>query len=396
MSDEEDEYEYEYDDEDNDGDNMEEENQFQYTDDEEEQEDGVVALENAYYNAKGLRETSVSEATNALEQVVELVNKQIQKEDGTKRYGIWSYKAMKQLVKLHLRVGSTTVNAGGGGTGYLDQPTIMNYYNRLLECISTSGGTDISPALIEKGITTMLERVASLNNNRSHVSTNDTSKNSLESNSITNIQTFTPSTLALAVYDATLSVFHPQTGTCKIERLWFKTNLKYGQLLYETNETAKLQLVLRDLIQIHGEPDLVSNSNYNDESGSSGAASVSTNSMEIYALQIQLYSRLKDNKKLRSTFFKAMNVRGGIPHPRTIALIQGTLAMIAFVHINANIHVKYICPHSIRILFNLQLIEKNWVGKCTCRTMNTKTRVKHSFRLLRVTMKRVINPDCGV
>jgi COP9 signalosome complex subunit 2 len=46
-----------------------------------------------------------------------------------------------------------------------------------------------------------------------------------------------------------------------------------------------------------------------------------------YALQIQLYSRQKDNKKLREVFNKAMGwrgvaVRGGIPHPRTLALIQ--------------------------------------------------------------------------
>ena len=326
MSDEED-YEYEYDDDDdNDGDNMEEENQFQYTDDEEEQDDVVVALENAYYNAKGLRETSVSEATAALEQVIQQEQEQLQKEGGTKRYGIWSYKALKQLVKLHLRVGSNTVNTN---SGFLDQMTIMKYYHRLLECISTatttsstSGGTDISPALIEKGINTMLERVASLNNNRSTSGAGSTANQSSSSGHGANV--YTPSTLALAVYDATLSVFHPQTGTCKIERLWFKTNLKYGQLLYEMNETQKLQIVLRDLIQIHGEPDVVSHRPNNDDSHSSGTASVSTNSMEIYALQIQLYSRLKDNKKLRSAFHKAMNVRGGIPHPRTIALIQGT------------------------------------------------------------------------
>lgn len=44
--------------------------------------------------------------------------------------------------------------------------------------------------------------------------------------------------------------------------------------------------------------------------------------MEIAALQIQLYSRLKDTKKLRVVFQRAMSVRGGIPHPRTLALIQ--------------------------------------------------------------------------
>jgi COP9 signalosome complex subunit 2 len=286
MSEEEDDYEYEYDEDDN----MEEENNFEYTDNEEEQDDVGVALENAYYNAKGLRETSVSEAAAALEQVIAQEREQLQKEG--KQYGPWSYKAMKQLVKLHLRVGST------GGT--IDQETIMKHYRRLLECISSTG-SDISQAAVEKGINGMLERVASLNNSNYQSSDNG------------------PQSLALAVYDATLAVFHPQLGPCKNERLWFKTNLKYGQLLYEMNETAKLQLVLKDLLQIHGElPDpnaAMTNSNNNGASGS-------TNSMEIYALQIQLYSRQKDNKKLRETFQKAMNVRGGIPHPRTIALIQ--------------------------------------------------------------------------
>jgi COP9 signalosome complex subunit 2 len=254
MSDEEDDYEYEYDD---DADNMEEENQFQYTDEEEDQDDVVVALENAYYNAKGLRDTSVHEATSALEQVVVQEQEQLQKDNSgtTKHYGIWSYKALKQLVKLHLRVGSNAVNSSSGP---LDQVRIIKYYVRLLDCISTSGGTEISPALIEKGINTMLERVASMSNNRgSGSSTGGTLGDVNSEGSII----YTPSTLALAVYDATLAVFHPQTGACKIERLWFKTNLKYGQLLYEMNETTKLQIVLRDLIQIHGEPDIVSNSN---------------------------------------------------------------------------------------------------------------------------------------
>jgi COP9 signalosome complex subunit 2 len=293
MSDEEDDYEYEYDE-----DNMEEENQFEYTDNEEEQDDIGVALENAYYNAKGLRETSVSEASAALEQVIIQEREKLQKEG--KQYGPWSYKAMKQLVKLHLRV-STSDKGGSGGT--IDQETIMKHYRRLLECISSTG-SDISPAAVEKGINGMLERVASLNHGNTQKSIDHG-----------------PQSLALAVYDATLTVFHPQNGPCKNERLWFKTNLKYGQLLYEMNETAKLQNVLKDLLQIHGEPDanVAMTNNNNNNNGASG----STNSMEIYALQIQLYSRQKDNKKLRETFQKAMNVRGGIPHPRTIALIQG-------------------------------------------------------------------------
>merc|ERR1719491_2877805 len=108
------------------------------------------------------------------------------------------------------------------------------------------------------------------------------------------------------------------------ERLWCKTNLKYGQLLYEMNETPKLQLVIRDLLKTMHQGD---DENSNDPTSSSSTnnnttTSSSTNLMEIYALQIQLHSRQKDNKKLRQIFAKAMRVQGGIPHPRTLALIQ--------------------------------------------------------------------------
>lgn len=84
--------------------------------------------------------------------------------------------------------------------------------------------------------------------------------------------------------------------------------------MYETNETAKLQQVLRDL--------LTTQEQNNANSMTDGGTSSNTQSIEIYALQIQLYSRQKDNKKLRAVFNKAMAVRGGIPHPRTLASIQ--------------------------------------------------------------------------
>ena len=173
----------------------------------------------------------------------------------------------------------------------------MRQYNRLLECIADG---DVSPNAVEKGINGMLERVSSLYQGAS--ARNQSS-------------TLDPQKLALAVYDATLKVFHPSSGACPNERLWFKTNLKYGQLLYEMNETAKLQQVLRDLKTTQA----AKGSAGGESSASSGA---STQSMEIYALQIQLYSRQKDNKKLREVFNKAMSVLGGIPHPRTLALIQ--------------------------------------------------------------------------
>ena len=250
----------------------------------------MVIVENAYYNSKGLRETDLQEAAEAFEQViiqeVEEISSNNSGDNSAKKYGPWSFKSMKQLVKLQLRTGSTE--------------SVLTVYSRLLECI-TEG--NISPNAVEKGINGMLERVASL----------------LQGNTLRGIDTdansnMDPQKLALAVYDSTLKIFHPVTGSCPNERLWFKTNLKFGQLLYETNETAKLQQVLRDLQTTQEQ----NNANNMTDGGSSS----NTQSIEIYALQIQLYSRQKDNKKLREVFNKAMAVRGGIPHPRTLASIQ--------------------------------------------------------------------------
>jgi COP9 signalosome complex subunit 2 len=201
---------------------------------------------------------------------------------------------MKQLVKLQLR------------TGNGDE--MMRHYNRLLECISEG---NVSPNAVEKGINGMLERVASLLQGGG---AGGSSSSTAAGGGGPDSSFMDPQKLALAVYDATLRVFHPSTGACPNERLWFKTNLKYGQLLYEMNETTKLQRVLRDL--------KITQQLNESSMGESSNSGSSTQSMEIYALQIQLYSRQKDNKKLREVFSKAMAVRGGIPHPRTLALIQ--------------------------------------------------------------------------
>jgi COP9 signalosome complex subunit 2 len=232
----------------------------------------------------------LQEAADAFEQVIIQEQEELSN-SGSKKYGPWSYKSMKQLVKLQLRIGNAD--------------EMMRNYNRLLDCIAEG---DVSPNAVEKGINVMLERVASLLQGGGNSMT-DTGESSGTS-------TMDPQKLALAIYDSTLNMFHPKTGACPNERLWFKTNLKFGQLLYEMNETNKLQQVLRDLKMTH------EHQQSSNRMGDSSSYSSSTQSMEIYALQIQLYSRRKDNKSLRDTFNKAMAVRGGIPHPRTLALIQ--------------------------------------------------------------------------
>ena len=357
MSDSED-YEYEYDESDQSAmmmdDDGSENASFEYTDDEGDDNngsndnDGEVALENAYYNAKGERDAGeLTEARETFESVVSMEVQQNKTAAGLltenetndddenamevesttspsnnnnnkgltplKYHGSWSYKAIKQLVKLHLRS--------------LDHISAVNDYERMLR-VASSSDANISPNAVEKGVNNMLDRVASLINN-SYTNNNNGSNSAGGGGEEETVSK--QKALAQSIYDLTLQAFHPSSGIAPNERLWFKTNLKYGQLLYEMNETTKLQQVIRNLLVSSGQPTdiLEGGSTANTSSRSSSTPTTTTTSttagthlMEIAALQIQLYSKLKDTKKLRSAYHRAMSVRGGIPHPRTLALIQ--------------------------------------------------------------------------
>mmetsp|Transcript_38519 Transcript_38519/g.44890 ORF Transcript_38519/g.44890 Transcript_38519/m.44890 type:complete len:548 (+) Transcript_38519:70-1713(+) len=270
-----------------------------------------VSIENAYYNAKGLRETDVLEAAVELENVVSMELSHAAKQAGLEEgenlpgnggYGSWSYKAIKQLVKLHL----LRTN---------DRNAMMQQYRRLLLCCVNSG--KVTQNQIEKGINGILERVGGAA--ASSFGHDDEEKLELHR------------TLK-SMYNATLDVFRPNGGSFPNERLWFKTNLKLGQLLHEMNEISQLQMVIRDLLRSQGISP--SEMGIGEERGENSSSSedvdqksqqqrfAGTHLLEIYALQIQLYSRQKDNKKVRELYNRAMRVEGGIPHPRTIALIQ--------------------------------------------------------------------------
>ena len=85
-------------------------------------------------------------------------------------------------------------------------------------------------SLLEKGVNGMLDRVSNLSSSSTSTATDQPTED----------DNGDPRALARNVYDLTLGAFHPTTGISPNERLWFKTNLKYGQLVYEMNETAKL------------------------------------------------------------------------------------------------------------------------------------------------------------
>jgi len=96
-------------------------------------------------------------------------------------YGIWSYKAIKQLAMLHLRAGD-------------------------------EARARLARATVEK------------------------------------TRRMDPKSLVRSVHSTTLRVRYPCTSLIPNKWLWFKTNLKYSHLLCEMNETAKLQLVIKDML----------------------------------------------------------------------------------------------------------------------------------------------------
>jgi COP9 signalosome complex subunit 2 len=47
-----------------------------------------------------------------------------------------------------------------------------------------------------------------------------------------------------------------------------------------------------------------------------------TQLLEVYALEIQMYTEQKDTKKLKELYHNALNVKSAIPHPRILGIIR--------------------------------------------------------------------------
>jgi COP9 signalosome complex subunit 2 len=117
-------------------------------------------------------------------------------------HGSWSYKAIKQLVKLHLRT--------------VDGTAVLANYARML-LVASSPNAAISPNALEKGVNTMLDRVSNLIVSQS-AQLQQQQQATTSSTTTTTTTTSTASTIARDVYDLTLKAFHPTTGLCPNER----------------------------------------------------------------------------------------------------------------------------------------------------------------------------------
>ncbi|CAH1980558.1 unnamed protein product [Acanthoscelides obtectus] len=174
--------------------------------------------------------------------------------------GEWGFKALKQMIKINFKLGN--------------YDEMMSRYKQLLTYIKSAVTRNHS----EKSINSILDYIS-------------TSRN------MELLQNFYETTLD-ALKDA------------KNDRLWFKTNTKLGKLYYDRGDFNKLSKILKQLHQScqtdDGEDDLKKG----------------TQLLEIYALEIQMYTAQKNNKKLKTLYEQSLHIKSAIPHPLIMGVIR--------------------------------------------------------------------------
>ncbi|XP_017154086.1 COP9 signalosome complex subunit 2 isoform X1 [Drosophila miranda] len=182
-------------------------------------------------------------------------------ENGEK--GEWGFKALKQMIKINFRL-----------LPQCNYDEMMVRYKQLLTYIKSAVTRNHS----EKSINSILDYIS-------------TSKN------MALLQNF---------YETTLDALRD----AKNDRLWFKTNTKLGKLYFDRSDFTKLQKILKQLHQScqtdDGEDDLKKG----------------TQLLEIYALEIQMYTVQKNNKKLKALYEQSLHIKSAIPHPLIMGVIR--------------------------------------------------------------------------
>ncbi|PBP25964.1 COP9 signalosome complex subunit 2 [Diplocarpon rosae] len=107
-------------------------------------------------------------------------------------------------------------------------------------------------------------------------------------------------------YSQTLKSFQSTNN----ERLWLKTNIKLAKLYLDRKEYSIVTKKLRELHKACERED------------GSDDPSKGTYSLEIYALEIQMYAATKNNKQLKRLYQRALKVKSAVPHPKIMGIIR--------------------------------------------------------------------------
>ncbi|KAI1275375.1 putative COP9 signalosome subunit 2 [Xylaria sp. FL0933] len=178
--------------------------------------------------------------------------------------GEWGFKGLKQAIKLEFRLGK------------YDQA--VEHYTELLTYVKSAVTRNYS----EKSINNMLDFIEK-------ESENEAAQRCMEQ-----------------FYTLTLECFQSTNN----ERLWLKTNIKLAKLLLDRKEYLAVTKKLRELHKACQRDD------------GTDDPSKGTYSLEIYALEIQMYAETRNNKQLKVLYQKALRVRSAVPHPKIMGIIR--------------------------------------------------------------------------
>lgn len=107
-------------------------------------------------------------------------------------------------------------------------------------------------------------------------------------------------------YSLTLASFQATNN----ERLWLKTNVKMAKLWLDRKDYGRLAVKLRELHRA-----------CQNEAGEDDPAK-GTQSLEVYALEIQMYAETRNNKRLKALYQRALAVKSAVPHPKIMGIIR--------------------------------------------------------------------------
>lgn len=241
-----------------DDDDMMYDEDYDYGGDEGEEGSGNESGEGSEVEIENQYYNSKARIEDSIPDAIKSYEKVIDLENGEK--GEWGFKALKKIVKLNFRIGKFE--------------NMVSKYKLFLTYIKSAVTSNYS----EKGINSILDLVS----------------------------TSTDLDLIQQIYDITLK----SLLEAKNERVWFRTNLKFAKLLFEKEEYNRLAKILRELHKSCEHPD-------GSDDQKKGSQLV-----DIYALEIQMYTATKNNKKLKDLYQKALEIKSAIPHPRIMGIIR--------------------------------------------------------------------------
>ncbi|KAK6776274.1 hypothetical protein RDI58_027275 [Solanum bulbocastanum] len=255
---------------------------FEYSDEEPEEQD--VDIENQYYNSKGLAET---DPVAALEGFAEVVRMEPEKAD-------WGFKALKQTVKLYYKLGKykEMMDAYREMLTYIKSAVTRNYsekcINNIMDFVSGSASQNFD--LLQEFYQTTLKAL-------------EEAKNEVRTFLLEGIVgCFEGSRVHVLVKGLMVTFFS--------QRLWFKTNLKLCKIWFDIGGYGRMNKILKEL-----------HKSCQKEDGTDDQKK-GTQLLEVYAIEIQMYTETKNNKKLKELYTKALSVKSAIPHPRIMGIIR--------------------------------------------------------------------------